>query len=318
MSDLSVSFEFFPPKNEAMKEKLWAAVEKLEPLAPRFFSVTYGAGGSTRSRTHETVERIVREVGLPVAAHLTCVAATRDEVDSVLRDYWAAGVKHIVALRGDPPGGPGERYTPHPNGYANAAELAEGARKIAPFEITVGCYPEKHPDSPSLSADIEMLKRKVDAGATRAITQFFYDNSVYLRYVDAVRAAGIDIPIVPGVMPVTNFAGVRRMADTCGTTLPGRLVKLFQDLDDDPGTRQLVAATVAAEQCLDLAEHDVKHFHFYTLNRDNLAYALCHMLGIRPIKRDGLEAASETNTQQAQQKPLSGGGVSQAQTTTAA
>lgn len=282
MSQLHVSFEFFPPKTEKMSAKLWAAVEKLRPLQPDFVSVTYGAGGSTRERTHETVSRVVKETGLPVAAHLTCVAATKDEIDGVLRDYWAAGVKHIVALRGDPPGGPGDPYTPHPGGYANAAELAEGARKIAPFEISVGCYPEKHPDSPSLAADLDMLKAKVDAGATRAISQFFYDNSVFLRYRDRVADAGINIPIVPGIMPITNFNGVRKMADVCGTTLPGRVVKLFQNLDDDPATRQLIAATVAAEQCLDLAEHGANHFHFYTLNRDDMAYALCHMLGVRP------------------------------------
>ena len=265
-----------------MQTRLWAAVEKLAPLAPDFMSVTYGAGGSTRERTHETVSRIIREASLPVAAHLTCVAATKEEVDAVLKAYWKEGVRRIVALRGDPPGGPGERYIPHPGGYANAAELAEGAKKIADFEISVGCYPEKHPDSPSTAADIDMLKRKVDAGATRGITQFFYDNEVYFRYLDRVRAAGIDIPIVPGVMPVTNFAGVRKMADTCGATIPGRLVKLFQNLDNDPTTRQLIAATVAAEQCLALAEQGVKHFHFYTLNRDDLAYALCTMLGVRP------------------------------------
>ncbi|MCB2097663.1 MAG: methylenetetrahydrofolate reductase [NAD(P)H] [Parvularculaceae bacterium] len=282
MSDLHVSFEFFPPKTEAMNSKLWAAVEKLKPLAPEFVSVTYGAGGSTRERTHETVSRIIKEAALPVAAHLTCVAATKPEVDSVLKDYWKAGVRHIVALRGDPPGGPGERYVPHHGGYANAAELAAGAKKIADFEISVGCYPEKHPDSPSPAADIDMLKRKVDAGAARGITQFFYDNDVYFRYLDRVRGAGIDIPVVPGIMPITNFAGVRRMADTCGTTIPGRIVKLFQNLDDDPTTRQLIAATVAAEQCLALAEQGVKHFHFYTLNRDDLAYALCTMLGVRP------------------------------------
>ena len=282
MSELHVSFEFFPPKTPAMQEKLWRSVEKLAPLAPDFVSVTYGAGGSTRERTHETVSRIINETPLSVAAHLTCVAATKDEVDSVLKDYWAAGVKHIVALRGDPPGGPGDPYTPHPGGYANAAELAAGARKIAPFEISVGCYPEKHPDSPSLAADIDMLKRKIDAGATRGITQFFYDNTVYLRYMERVRKAGIDIPIAPGIMPVTSFKSLRKMADVCGTTLPGRLVKLFQNLDDDPATRQLIAATVAAEQCLELAEEGVTHFHFYTLNRDDLAYALCHMLGVRP------------------------------------
>lgn len=276
-----------------MQLKLWAAVEKLKPLAPDFVSVTYGAGGSTRGRTHETVTRIIREAALPVAAHLTCVAATKAEVDAVLKDYWAAGVRHIVALRGDPPGGPGERYIPHPGGYANAAELAAAARNIADFEISVGCYPEKHPDSPSPAADIDMLKRKVDAGATRGITQFFYDNDAYFRYLDRVRAAGVAIPIAPGVMPITNFAGVRKMADATGATIPGRLVKLFQNLDEDPATRQLIAATVAAEQCLALAEKGVKHFHFYTLNRDDLAYALCTMLGVRPkapSKPPGAEA----------------------------
>lgn len=282
MSDLHVSFEFFPPKTEAMQQKLWAAVEKLKPLAPDFMSVTYGAGGSTRERTHETVTRIIKETAIPVAAHLTCVAATKAEVDEVLKEYWAEGVRHIVALRGDPPGGPGERYIAHPGGYANAAELAAGARKIAPFEISVGCYPEKHPDSPSAAADIDMLKRKIDAGATRGITQFFYDNEVFYRYLDRIRAAGIAIPIAPGIMPVTNFAGVRKMADTTGATIPGRLVKLFQNLDEDPQTRQLIAATVAAEQCLALAEQGVKNFHFYTLNRDDLAFALCTMLGVRP------------------------------------
>lgn len=282
MSKLHVSFEFFPPKTDKMNERLWTSIEKLAPLGPDFVSVTYGAGGSTRQRTHETVSRIVKETDLSVAAHLTCVAAEKSEIDAVLKDYWEAGVKHIVALRGDPPGGPGQPYETHPGGYGNAADLAAGARKIAPFEITVGCYPEKHPDSPTLSADIDLLKQKVDAGATRAITQFFYDNTVYLRYIEAVRKAGVTIPIVPGIMPVTNFDGVRKMADICGATLPGRLVKLFQNLDGDPETRKLIAATVAAEQCLDLAGEGVDHFHFYTLNRDDLAFALCHMLGIRP------------------------------------
>ena len=292
MSDLHVSFEFFPPKTEAMQGKLWAAVEKLRPLAPDFVSVTYGAGGSTRERTHETVSRIIKEAALPVAAHLTCVAATKAEVDEVLREYWAEGVRHIVALRGDPPGGAGERYIPHAGGYANAAELAAGARRIANFEISVGCYPEKHPDSPSQAADLDMLKKKIDAGATRGITQFFYDNDVYFRYLDRVRAAGVTIPIVPGIMPITNFAGLRKMADTCGATIPGRLVKLFQNLDDDPSTRLLIAATVAAEQCLALAEQGVKHFHFYTLNRDDLAYALCMMLGVRPKPAKKADAAA--------------------------
>ena len=293
MTKLHVSFEFFPPKTEKMQSRLWSAVEKLGPLSPDFVSVTYGAGGSTRERTHATVARITSETSLRVAAHLTCVAATKDEINQVLRDYWDAGVKHIVALRGDPPGGAGEPYTAHPGGYANAAELAAGARSIAPFEITVGCYPEKHPDSASMKADIEMLKRKIDAGATRGITQFFYDNTVYLRYLELVRAAGIDIPIVPGIMPITNFSGLRKMADTCGATIPGRLVKLFQNLDDDPATRSLIAATVAAEQCLDLADQGVEHFHFYTLNRDDTAYALCHMLGVRPrpVKLNAATAA---------------------------
>ena len=282
MSDLHVSFEFFPPKTAQMQEKLWASVEKLAPLKPDFVSVTYGAGGSTRARTHETVERIIKESDLKVAAHLTCVAATKTEIDKVLKAYWEAGVRHIVALRGDPPGGAGEPYRPHHGGYANAAELAAGARRIGAFEISVGCYPEKHPDSPSIAADLDMLKAKIDAGATRAITQFFYDNAVYFRFLDRARAAGIDIPIVPGVMPVTNFNGLRKMADVCGATIPGRLVKLFENLDDDPTTRQLIAATVAAEQCLELAESGAKHFHFYTLNRDDLAFALCRMLGVRP------------------------------------
>jgi methylenetetrahydrofolate reductase (NADPH) len=281
MSELRVSFEFFPPKTELMHKRLWASIARLAPLDPEFVSVTYGAGGSTRERTHEMVVRVLKETRLSVAAHLTCVAATREEVDAVLQSYWAAGVRHIVALRGDPPGGPGEPYRVHPGGYANAAELAAGARAVAPFEISVGCYPEKHPDSASVSADLDMLKRKIDAGASRAITQFFFDNDAYFRYVDRVRSAGVEIPIVPGIMPVTNFAGLRKMADICGATVPGRLVKLFQTLDEDPGTRQLVAATVAAEQCLALAEHGVDRFHFYTLNRDELVYAICHMLGLR-------------------------------------
>lgn len=282
MSDLSVSFEFFPPKTEAMAETLWASISKLAPLQPEFVSVTYGAGGSTRERTHATVERIVRETNLPVAAHLTTISASRAEIDDVLRRYWESGVRHIVALRGDPPGGVGEVYVPDPDGYAGAAELCAGARAIAPFEITVGCYPEKHPESPSFGHDIDLLKRKVDNGATRAITQFFYDNDVYLRYVDQVRAAGIDIPVVPGIMPVNSFSALKRMAKLCAATVPARYERLFDHLDDDPKTRQLVAATVAAEQCHDLARRGVGHFHFYTLNKSDLAYALCHMLGVRP------------------------------------
>ncbi|MEM9839252.1 MAG: methylenetetrahydrofolate reductase [NAD(P)H] [Pseudomonadota bacterium] len=282
MPDLNVSFEFFPPKSEAMGETLWRSVEKLKSLNPSFVSVTYGAGGSTRERTHATVKRIIDETELSVAAHLTTVEATRDDVDAVLRDYWSIGVRHIVALRGDPPGGVGEQYVPMPNGYGGAAELTAGARAIAPFEITVGCYPERHPESPSFDHDIDLLKRKVDAGATRAITQFFYDNAVYERYVERVRAAGIDIPIVPGIMPVTNFAALKRMAGLCNATVPDRLCTLFADLEDDPKTRALVAATIAAEQCQDLADRGVTDFHFYTLNKADLAFALCHMLGVRP------------------------------------
>lgn len=282
MSDLQVSFEFFPPKTEKMQDQLWVAVEKLAPLGPEFVSVTYGAGGSTRERTHETVSRIIEKTDIPVAAHLTCVASKKEEVDDVLRSYWAAGVRHLVALRGDPPEGIGEAYTPYPGGYANAAELAGGASAIADFEISVGCYPEKHPESASFDADIEMLKQKIDNGASRGITQFFYDNEVYYRYLDRVRAAGIDIPIVPGIMPVNSFKSLKKMASMCGATIPPRLATLFESLDDDPQTRKLVAATIAAEQCLALAEQGVKHFHFYTLNRDEMAYALCHMMGLRP------------------------------------
>ncbi|MCQ8184433.1 methylenetetrahydrofolate reductase [NAD(P)H] [Parvularcula maris] len=282
MSEPRVSFEFFPPKTEAMNEQLEASIDKLAPLAPSFVSVTYGAGGSTRERTHAVVEKIVKRTNLQVAAHLTTISAARGEVDDVLRRYWESGVRHIVALRGDPEGGVGEAYVPDANGYAGAAELCKGARNIAPFEITVGCYPEKHPESASFDHDIDLLKRKIDNGATRAITQFFYDNDVYERYLERVRAAGIDIPIVPGIMPVTNFKAVRRMAKLCAATVPERYGRLFDHLEDDPKTRQLVAATVAAEQCWDLKARGVEEFHFYTLNRSELAFALCHMLGVRP------------------------------------
>ncbi|MEM1380616.1 MAG: methylenetetrahydrofolate reductase [NAD(P)H] [Pseudomonadota bacterium] len=285
MPDLSVSFEFFPPKTEKMGETLWASVDKLRALAPTFVSVTYGAGGSTRERTHATVKRIIDETNLSVAAHLTTVSATREEVDSVLREYWDVGVRHLVALRGDPPGGVGEAYVPTPDGYAGAAELTAGAREIAPFEISVGCYPEKHPESASFDHDIDLLKRKVDNGATRAITQFFYDNDVYERYLERVRAAGINIPIVPGIMPVTNYKALKRMAGLCSTSVPKRYDRLFDHLDEDPKTRALVAATVAAEQCYDLADRGVSHFHFYTLNKADMAFALCHMLGVRPEVR---------------------------------
>ncbi len=281
---IEVSFEFFPPKTEKMEETLWQSIKKLEPLNPRFVSVTYGAGGSTRERTHATVKRIVDETSLKPAAHLTCVEATREEIDGVIRDYWDAGIRHIVALRGDPPSGIGEKYVPFPDGYANAAELAAGISKIAPFEISVGCYPEKHPESPSYDADLDLLKAKIDGGASRAISQFFVEPDTFLRYVDRARGAGIEIPIVPGIMPVGNAAGYIRMAEATGTHVPAWFRDRFEGLDDDPETRRLVAVTVAAEQVLKLVDQGVRQFHIYTLNRAETAFALCHILGIRPEK----------------------------------
>jgi methylenetetrahydrofolate reductase (NADPH) len=279
---LGVSFEFFPPKNEKMEETLWAAIDRLAPLGPRFVSVTYGAGGSTRERTHSTVARLVRETSLKPAAHLTCVGASKAEVDDVVRGYRDAGVRHIVALRGDPPGGIGTRYEPHPDGYATTADLVRGIREIGDFEVSVSAYPEKHPESPDLPADIAILRRKVEAGATRAITQFFFDNDVFERYVDRVRAAGIDVPIVPGIVPVVNFRQTAGFAARAGASVPDWLARRFEGLDDDPGTRQLVAAAVAAEQVLDLVDRGYRDFHFYTMNRADLVYAICHMLGLRP------------------------------------
>jgi len=279
--DIDVSFEFFPPKTEKMVETLWESIKTLEPLQPRFVSVTYGAGGSTRERTHATVARIVRETTIPAAAHLTCVNATRDEVDAIARAYWDVGVRHIVALRGDPPDQVG-RFEPHPDGYGNAAELVAGLKRIAPFEISVAAFPECHPDSPSVAADIDNLKAKVDAGATRATTQFFFEPDCFFRFRDRVAAAGIDIEILPGIMPVTNFAAVCRMAAMNGTSVPKWLERMFEGLDDHPAARQLVAATVATELCAQLYAGGVRQFHFYTLNRAELAYAICHMLGVRP------------------------------------
>ena len=278
--DIQVSFEFFPPKTEKMEETLWESVKTLEPLAPRFVSVTYGAGGSTRERTHATVARIVRETSIPAAAHLTCVNATRDEVDAIAQAYWDVGVRHIVAIRGDPP----ERdakFAPHPGGYANAAELVAGLKKVAPFEISVAAFPECHPDSPSPAADLENLKRKVDAGANRATTQFFFHPECFFRFRDQVAAAGIDVEILPGIMPVTNFAAISRMAAMNGTAVPEWVGRLFEGLDDLPAARQLIAATVAAELCGQLYAGGVRHFHFYTLNRAELSYAICHLLGVR-------------------------------------
>jgi len=280
---LKISFEFFPPKNDEMEKTLWASVERLAPLAPRFVSVTYGAGGTTRERTHATVKRLVQETKLKPAAHLTCVAATRAEIDDVVRGYWAAGVRHIVALRGDPPAG-AAKYEPHPGGYAYADSLIAGIKKIGDFEISVGAYPEKHPDSPDPDKDIDYLKAKLDAGATRAITQYFFDVDVYLRYRDKVAARGIAAEIVPGILPVTNFAQVVKFSKMCGASVPDWLARLFEGLDGDPDTRRLVAAMVAAEQCRRLQEHGVDAFHFYTLNRADLAFSICHILGLRPAK----------------------------------
>ena len=279
--DIEVSFEFFPPKTEKMEATLWDSVKTLEPLAPRFVSVTYGAGGSTRERTHATVVRIQRETTLQAAAHLTCVEASRGEIDDIARAYWDAGIRHIVALRGDPPE-PGQRFQAHPDGYANAAELVAGLKKIAPFEISVACYPECHPDSPTAVADLDNLRRKIDAGANRAISQFFFSPACFLKFRDEVAAAGIDAEITPGILPVSNVAQTRRFAALCGATIPPWLDRLFEGLDDLPAARQLVAATLAAELCGQLYAGGVRQFHFYTLNRAELSYAICHLLGLRP------------------------------------
>jgi methylenetetrahydrofolate reductase (NADPH) len=288
--DISVSFEFFPPKTEKMEETLWESVKTLEPLAPRFVSVTYGAGGSTRERTHNTVVRIARETSLPPAAHLTCVAASRDEIDEVARAYWEAGIRHIVALRGDPPV-LGAKFEARPDGYANAAALVEGLKKVAPFEISVAAYPESHPDSPSKAADLDNLKRKIDAGADRAITQFFFTPECFFRFRDDAAAAGIDAELVPGILPVSNVAQTRKFAAACGAGIPAWMDKLFEGLDDLPAARQLVAATVAAELCGQLYAGGVRHFHFYTLNRAELAYAISHLLGLRPRPKQQEQAA---------------------------
>lgn len=279
--DIEVSFEFFPPKNERMNETLWRSVETLAPLGPRFASVTYGAGGSTRERTHQQVVRIQKEANIPAAAHLTCVEATREQVDEVARHYWDEGIRHIVALRGDPPDG-ANKYTPHPGGYANAVELIAGLKKVADFEISVAAYPEVHPDSPDAQADIDNLKAKFDAGATRAITQFFFDPQCFFEFRDKAAAAGIAGEIVPGIMPVLSFAAVQRMSGLCGTAIPHWMEGLFDGLDDRPEARKLVSATIAAELCRRLYAGGVRQFHFYTLNRAELSYAICHMLGLRP------------------------------------
>jgi methylenetetrahydrofolate reductase (NADPH) len=278
---LAISFEFFPPKTEEMEESLWRSVQRLAPLKPRFVSVTYGAGGSTRERTHALVTRIRRETDLDPAAHLTCVGASRAEVDDVARGYWEAGIRHIVALRGDAPEGQG-RFVPHSQGYANSTELVAGLKKVAGFDISVGCYPELHPDSRSSRTELEHLRRKIDAGATRAISQYFFDTETFLRFLDRARSAGITVPIVPGILPVTNFQQVRRFSAACGASVPSWLADLFDGLDHDAETRKMVAATVAAEQCRRLQAAGLSEFHFYTLNRADLTYAICHILGVRP------------------------------------
>jgi methylenetetrahydrofolate reductase (NADPH) len=288
--DIGVSFEFFPPKTEKMEAQLWDTFRTLEPLGPRFVSVTYGAGGSTRERTHATVARIAAESAVPPAAHLTCVEAAREEIDAVARAYWEAGVRHIVALRGDVPGG--APYRAHAQGYANAAELVAGLKAVAPFDISVAAYPEVHPDADCAQTDLDNLKRKLDAGATRAITQFFFSPEAFLRFRDAAAAAGIDAPIVPGILPVSNVSQTRRMADMCGAAIPAWMVSLFDGLDDLPSARQLVAATIAAELCRRLYAGGVRDFHFYTLNRAELSYAICHLLGLRPPAAPAAEKAA--------------------------
>jgi methylenetetrahydrofolate reductase (NADPH) len=279
---LSVSFEFFPPKTEEMERTLWDSIARLAPLGPSFVSVTYGAGGSTRERTHATVKRVLAETALVPAAHLTCVDATRGEVDEVVRAYHAAGVRHIVALRGDPPAGIGATYEPHPGGYAHACDLVAGISRIGEFEISVAAFPEKHPESASFDDDLDALMKKIGAGANRAITQFFFENDLYFRFLDRVRARGIDIPIVPGILPVQNFKQAKNFAERAGASVPRWLADRFEGLDDDVATRKLVAAAVAAEQVLGLAGRGVSDFHFYTMNRAELVFAICHLLGMRP------------------------------------
>ncbi len=276
-----ISFEFSPPKTPEAEESLWLAIRRLEPLSPEFVSVTYGAGGSTRERTHRTVLRMLRETTLRPAAHLTCVDASRAEVDAVIQDYWDAGIRHIVALRGDPPGQIGGAYQPRADGYANATELAGAIAAVGAFSVSVGVYPQVHPESPSVAHDINVLKAKIDAGATRAITNFFFDIDGFLRFVEKVRKAGVTIPLLPGIMPVSNFKGLMKMSLACGITLPDWLGNLFDGLDKDPDTRRLIACSVAAEMCARLEEEGFDDFHFYTLNRAELVYAICRVLGVR-------------------------------------
>ena len=277
---IEVSFEFFPPKTEKMEQSLWKSIKRLEPLQPRFVSVTYGAGGSTRERTHSTVRRILQETSLVPAAHLTCVGATKEEINHIAQDYWNTGVRHIVALRGDPPEDQG-LYTPHPNGYAYAADLVKGLKQVANFEISVAAYPETHPEALSPDSDIDNLKRKIEAGATRAITQYFFDVELYLNFLERVRKAGITVPIVPGILMIHNFKNIDGFSKRCGASVPQWLSELFEGLEDDFTTQNLLAASIAIEQCRRLYNEGVNEFHFYTLNRGDLAYAICHALGLR-------------------------------------
>jgi methylenetetrahydrofolate reductase (NADPH) len=279
--NINVSFEFFPPKTDKMQEQLWASIERLTPLKPKFVSVTYGAGGTTRERTHDTVVRIQNEKNVAAAAHLTCVGATREEVDEVARRYWEAGIRHIVALRGDPPEGE-TSYKPHPGGYPFAVDLVAGLKRVADFEISVAAYPECHPEAKNFDADIDNLKRKIDAGADRAITNFFFDPAVFCRFRDQAVKAGINADIIPGLIPVTNITQTEKMAVRCGATVPDWLREVFSGLDEDAETRRLVSATVVAEQVRALVREGVKDFHFYTLNRADLTYTICHILGVRP------------------------------------
>tara|TARA_B100001179_G_C18576902_1_gene398005 strand:- start:363 stop:1304 length:942 start_codon:yes stop_codon:yes gene_type:complete len=281
--DIDVSFEFFPPKSEKMEAQLWDAVTELKPLDPAFVSVTYGAGGSTRERTHKTVARIIAEAGIPAAAHLTCVDASRQETQRIAEQYWEAGVRHIVALRGDA-GEPGAPFKPHPDGYNNAEELVRGLKEVADFEISVAAYPECHPDARSPQSEIDYLKRKIDAGASRAITQFFFAPETFFDFLDKTDRAGIDVPIVPGILPITNVAKARQFAGQCGAEIPRWMDDLFEGLDARPAARQLVSATIAAEMCRRLYAGGIRHYHFYTLNRAELAYAICHLLGMRPTE----------------------------------
>jgi methylenetetrahydrofolate reductase (NADPH) len=279
---LKISFEFFPPKTDVMEERFWESIGKLAPLHPRFVSVTYGAGGTTRERTLRMVAKVKADTGVDAAAHLTCVGASRGEVDDVVRGFQAAGISRIVALRGDPPEGIGQPFTPHPEGYRNAADLVAGIRKLGDFDISVAAYPEKHPQSPSWEADIDNLKRKIDAGATRAITQMFFNNNDYLRFVERARNAGITAPIVPGIQPIHSFKQISGFASRCGASIPEWMAERFEGLENEPETHALVAAAVAAEQVVELLDEGVTEFHFYTLNRSNLVLALARLLGVRP------------------------------------